>query len=121
MEDHMPTPTGQPASGGAPQLLERLATKVDSVESTLSQVAQRLDALHELLTSHRKDHLLVEEVAELTGRSAYTVRRWIAEGKLHAIRLRDGGPRGKLLIPRGELERLIATGKGGDMPDIITS
>ena len=52
----------------------------------------------------------------MTGRSCYTVRRWITEKKLTAIRLRDGGPRGKLLIPRSEIERLIAAGRGAEVP-----
>ncbi|MEI7687898.1 MAG: helix-turn-helix domain-containing protein, partial [Planctomycetota bacterium] len=65
------------------------------------------------------EHFVVEEVAELTGRSAYTIRRWISEKKLQAIRLRDGGPRGKLLIARAELERLIGDGKGAAVPPSV--
>lgn len=104
--------------------VERLAGKVESLEVLMGQVrsqdlpslAEKLDTLRELLAGHRKDNFLVEEVAKLTGRAPYTVRRWIAEGKLRAIRLQDGGPRGRLLISRDELDRLIAAGKGGNVP-----
>jgi excisionase family DNA binding protein len=111
----------------SPPLLEQLLGKVDSMQSMLGELfasklpslEAKLEFLRELLASRRKDHLVVEEVAELTGRSAYTIRRWVAERKLRAIRLRDGGPRGKLLIPRSELERLIAAGKGANVPDAV--
>lgn len=115
--------SGQPPSTN-PQMLERLACKVDSLESLMGQLLSdklpslehMLVSLRELLASRRKDHYVVDEIAELTGRTPYTIRRWISEGRLQAIRLRDGGPRGKLLIPRSELERLIAAGKGADVP-----
>jgi excisionase family DNA binding protein len=113
-------PPGQP-------LLAQLIDKVDALEAMvgtlctqqLPELESKLTGLRELLSRRRKDHLVVEEVAELTGRSCYTVRRWITEGKLCAIRIRDGGPRGKLLIPRTELDRLIGGGKGGGIPDTV--
>jgi Helix-turn-helix domain len=96
--------------------LNWLVGKVQSLEAMISGVDVKLDSLRETLGNRRKDHYLVEEIAETTGRSCYTVRRWITEKKLIAIRLRDGGPRGKLLIPRTEIERLIASGKGAEVP-----
>ncbi len=115
------------AAAGGPPLLERVAGKIEALESMVGELftykipslEKKLEALRELLTSRRKEHLVVEEVADLTGRSAYTIRRWISDGKLKAIRLRDGGPRGKLLVPRSELERLVATGKGANVPDAV--
>jgi excisionase family DNA binding protein len=106
-------------------LLQRLLGKVESVESMLGQLfTQKLPALEvkleglcELLARRRKDNYLVEDIAELTGRSCFTVRRWIRQKKIRAIRIQDGGPRGRLLIPRSELERLIATGKSVNLPD----
>jgi len=105
-------------------LLELLVRKVESLEGLVGErVAARLQALENqvkglsaILAKQRKEHFTVEEVAELTGRSSYTVRRWITEKKLRAIRLRDGGPRGRLLIPRTELDQLIAAGQGHDIP-----
>lgn len=108
-----------------PARVEQLTHKVESLEKLINGVVAdllpsiRSDILQvkEMLAKRRKEHLLVEEVAELTGRSAFTVRRWITSGKINAIRLRDGGPRGRLLIPRHEIDRLVASGKGGQVPD----
>ena len=84
---------------------------------TVAAVSRKLDQLHDLLATQRKAHYVVHEVSQLTGRSEYTVRRWITEGRLKAIRLAEGGPRGRLLVERAELERLISSGKGGGIPD----
>ena len=45
------------------------------------------------------------EVAEMTGRSAYTTRRWIAERKIRAVRVQGSGAKGKMLVPREELRK----------------
>ncbi|MFO0815338.1 MAG: helix-turn-helix domain-containing protein [Gemmatales bacterium] len=99
--------------------------RLQSVETAIGQIIPTIDAkltsLHELLRKNRKEHLTVQEVAELTGRSSYTVRRWILECRLTATRLSEGGPRGKLLIPRTEVDRLIAEGKGGNVPSSAMS
>jgi excisionase family DNA binding protein len=113
-------------SSNAAPALEQLVRKVDSLASLLSELSSKfptldskLTDLQELLSSRRKKNFTVGEVAELTGRSAYTIRRWVAHGKLKAIRLRDGGPRGKLIIARTEFERLIAAGKDADVPGAV--
>jgi excisionase family DNA binding protein len=103
-----------PAQGGLPPPAADPA--LNWLVGKFLQVESKLDDLHELLRSRRKDSYTVEEVAELTGRSQYTVRRWIAEGKLRAIRLAEGGPRGRLLIARAELDNLLAQGKGAQIP-----
>lgn len=95
------------------------STITPGIQDHLHRLSAKIDGVHELLARRRKEHFLVEEVAELTGRSAYTIRRWISERKLHAIRLKDGGPRGKLLIPRGEMERLIESGEGAAIPPAV--
>jgi hypothetical protein len=127
----MVTPSSGAASGGAPITgpgspgLDHLADQVKNLEGLLAElvgrkfpsVEDKLDRLRDLLAGRRKEHLVVGEFAELVGRTPYTVRRWVSEGKVQAIRIRDGGPRGKLLIPRTELERIIGKGMGGDVPD----
>jgi excisionase family DNA binding protein len=71
-----------------------------------------------LLADTRKPYYAVEEVARLTGRSGYTVRRWIAENRIQATRVAGTGPKGRLLIPAGELDKLIATGLGSQVPTV---
>ena len=111
----------RPGGGPAPPdpvlaRLSQMESRIDDLCGHLPAVLQKLDALRDLLAGRRKDNFVVEEVAELTGRSEYTIRRWIAEGKLKAVRIAEGGPRGRLLIPRAELDRLVAAGRGSEIP-----
>jgi excisionase family DNA binding protein len=81
---------------------------IDSVDDLRSQIA-----------GTRKELYTVDEVARLTGRTPYTVRRWITEGRVRATRVEGTGPRGRLLIPGAELVRLIRHGLGGDLPPTV--
>ena len=87
----------------------------------LAELERKLDRLHDLLAARRKDQLTVAEFAEAVGRSAYTLRRWIGEGRVRAVRIADGGPKGRLLIARSELDRVIAAAAGGAIPDSATN
>jgi excisionase family DNA binding protein len=106
-------------------LLERIYGKIEALETIVAELSthrlvsmeEKLDGLRDLLARRRKDHFTVEEVAELTGRSAYTIRRWISLGKLKAHRISEGGPRGRLLIAATELERLVPAGRGAKIPE----
>lgn len=82
----------------------------------LRALKAELEAVHALLRGRSKSHFTVEEVAELTARSEYTVRRWIANGLIKAERLKSGGPKGRLLIAREELEKLVTAAKGTAIP-----
>lgn len=90
-----------------------------SEQPLLAQVAALIDdlrremrLLRESVTSHSKPLLTVDEIAELTGRAPFTVRRWIKDGLIHADRVHGTGPRGRLLIQREEIEKLIRLGRG---------
>ena len=96
--------------------LAQMEKHLAELRGQVPTLLKKLDTIHELLASQRKDNYVVEEIAKLTGRSEYTIRRWVTEGKLKAVRIAEGGPRGRLLIPREELERLIAAGKGSEIP-----
>ena len=76
----------------------------------LGDLARRLDEVQQTVKGNTKEFLTVEETADLAGRSAYTVRRWITEQRLTAKRVAYTGQRGRLLIPRSEVIRLIAGG-----------
>ncbi len=76
-----------------------------------------LDEIRNRLAGSHKDWYTVAEVAHLTGRSDYTIRRWIKERRLEAVRVQDTGPRGRLLIARDQLQRLTAAGLGSRVAD----
>jgi excisionase family DNA binding protein len=89
------------------------------VPAWVSPLRDKLDQILDILRGKRKPVLTVGEVAQLVGRTPYTVRRWIAEGRLRARKVEGGGaPRGRLLIERGELDRLLAQGLGGDVSTV---
>ena len=87
----------------------------------LQQILQTLREIQQRLAGAHKPYYTVDEVAAMTGRSEYTVRRWISEQRITATRITGTGPRGRLLIARDQLDRLIASGMGAGVPDVITS
>jgi excisionase family DNA binding protein len=80
-----------------------------------------LTEIRDRLAGHHKPVYTVEEIAGLTGRSPYAIRRWIKEHKIEAIRVSGTGPRGRLLVARDQLQRLVATGMGGQVPPGVGS
>jgi excisionase family DNA binding protein len=90
-----------------------------ALEDLLRPVRTELELIRAAIESRRKAHLTVEEVAELTGRSAYTVRRWISEKKIKAIRISGTEPKGRLLIPREEVDALVGSGLGAQVAEAV--
>jgi excisionase family DNA binding protein len=90
----------------------------DGLSPILTHILQGVRDILALLAGTRKEYYTVEEVAELTGRTPYTVRRWINEKRIAATRVDGTGPRGRLLIARGQLDCLIGTGAGGNIPSV---
>jgi excisionase family DNA binding protein len=87
----------------------------------LKHVSLAVDDIRDQLAKKRKETYTVEEVAELVGRSPYTVRRWIAEGTIVAERVAGTGPKGRLLIRRDQIDRLIGAALGGNVPATATN
>jgi|GEM_PF-5396803 len=90
--------------------------QLESIKTALRDLSNQLSEVRQLIGGRTKEHLTVKEVAEMTGRAEYTVRRWITEGRLTATRIKQTGSRGRLLIQREELNRLIGSGMGAAIP-----
>ena len=75
--------------------------------------------LRDQLEGKRKSHYSVEEVAHLTSRSPYTIRRWLSEGRIIATRIEGTGPRGRLLISRDQVDTLVRQGLASAVPDAV--
>ena len=84
----------------------------------VERIFVELDDIRRQLEGTRKDLYTTSEVADATGRSEYTVRRWIADGLVAAIRVEGTGPRGRLLISRSELSRLVDAGRASRLTDL---
>jgi hypothetical protein len=94
----------------------------------LTDIVARLDRLQscvsELMTQiagATKDYYTVEEFASRTGRAPYTVRHWRKLGLIVAERIQGSGPKGRLLIPRGELEKIVKSGRGENVNSTVMS
>jgi excisionase family DNA binding protein len=96
------------------------AESVAAMTGLLERLIVAVDDLRASVQGRRKELYTVVEVAGLTGRAPFTVRRWIAEGRLAAIRVEGTGPRGRLLIPGDQLARLLPQGLGGALPAVTS-
>src|SRR5262245_34216306 len=84
--------------------------------AVLKRVLAGVEAIQAHLAGSHKQHYTVNEIATATGRAPFTIRRWITEGKLNAVRIDGTGPKGRLLVPHAELARLIQNGHGEHIP-----
>lgn len=98
--------------------IDELATRLTE---QISSFSIRLETLSDLLQGATKDYYTVDEVASKTGRSTYTVRRWVKEGRIQATRIDGTGPRGRLLISCQELDNLVRSGLGNKLSSIIST
>jgi len=56
-------------------------------------------------------HCTVSEAARLLCRSKATIRRWIAEQRLTAVKLGEGKQNDRLMIERKSVEKILRTAK----------
>jgi excisionase family DNA binding protein len=105
-----------PQTGEAPngQTLAEILRSLDELRREVRNLRQAVEGA-------RKDFYTVEEVARLTGRSAYTVRKWVKERRIDATRVEGTGPKGRLLVPRSELDKLIGDGLGGQVAEAVAA
>lgn len=102
-----------PPSTTSPPQPQVPSTAESTMLAKLEQVLDRLARVENILADKRKAFLTVAEVASLTGRSAYTVRRWIGEGRLQPIKVEGSGPRGRWLIPSDQVDHLLGNCQRG--------
>lgn len=95
------------------------AEESGDVATMLRQLRDAVEEIRSQLAGTSKSHFTVDEVAAMTGRVPYTVRSWIKEGRIRAERVAGTGPRGRLLIPREELKKLITQGHGESVPAVL--
>lgn len=86
--------------------------------AVLTGLLAGIEDIRALLSRKVKDYYTVEEVAEMAGRSAYTIRRWIKEERIKATRVEGTGPKGRLLVARPELAKLVDEGKAGGLDEV---
>ncbi len=90
-----------------PATVERLQRALTSLrDELLGLVASLRD--DPVVKPHDKANYTTAEVAERLGRSDYTVRSWIKDGRLKASRVAESGMRGRLLVPHSEIARLLS-------------
>jgi excisionase family DNA binding protein len=102
-----------------PGCLQQPPAALRDILSVVLYLKLAIDDLREQLSSKRKSHYTVGELADVFGRSPFTVRRWITEGRIKAIRVEGTGPRGRLLVSRDQLQALLANGMAGNVPDAV--
>jgi excisionase family DNA binding protein len=93
--------------------------RIDEMYGLLQYLKVAVEDIRGQLAAKHKSLYTVEEVADLVGRSAFTVRRWIAAGRIQAIRVAGTGPKGRLLVPRDQLNVLVADGLAGAVPAAV--
>src|SRR3954453_7163783 len=91
-----------PAPGPVPldteiEDLRRQLSALPAIVTGLVELRSDVAEVRRILTGRQKDHYTVEEVGKLTGRKPYTVRTWVKEKRIKAIRVSGTGPKGRLL------------------------
>ncbi len=106
-------------------ITDLLIPVVDEIRTAIGELRERFDeAVAELrrrIEGQHKSHYTIEEVAALTGRAPYTVRSWVKDGLIAATRIQGTGPKGRLLVPHGEIQRLVAAGRGRRLSPVAAS
>ena len=92
------------------------ADRVEHLLGMIPAMVKDVGEIRRLLSDRRKDYYTIEEFAEIVRRAPYTIRTWVKDGRVAAIRVSGTGPRGRLLIPRSEVDKVIQAGLGSQLP-----
>jgi excisionase family DNA binding protein len=71
-------------------------------------LAEAVAALQEAIRRSGEESLKASEAAQALGVHRNTIRNWAERGHIRAMRL---GPRGDVMVPKAEIERLLALAK----------
>ena len=76
------------------ELLPQISQRLQETQGTLRGLALEVSHLARSVTSkqQKREAYNVKEVAEMVGKSEWTVRRWIKDGKLSATRCKERDP-----------------------------
>ena len=77
------------------------------IQAKNNEILAHLKAIEPHSPHGSKEFYSIHEVAQYVKRSPYTVRKWILDGKIKAIRIAGTGTHGRLLVPHSEFLRLF--------------
>lgn len=121
--NYLPNESNHPQNTGSDILVANLRLDIQSLRvefgEHLSEISKRLAHISSDLAGQIKPLLTVSEVADLTDRCEDTVRRWIRNGCLPAHKALGTGPRGRWLVKREDLDRVLEGGLGGDISPVV--
>ncbi len=103
---HFGTERWDPTNGAMKRAMEEAARAVE----------EQPEIIRQRVRANAKDFYKVEEFAQLAHRGTGKVRGWIARGSIESVRVAGKGPRGKLMIPGKELEKLFLGKLGVHVP-----
>ncbi len=81
------------------------------------EMAAAVESLRTAVMVTTEESLTPSQVARLIGRHRNTVRNWVNQGLIRAVKI---GPRGDLRVPRSEAERVRETLKALDAGGYLT-
>jgi excisionase family DNA binding protein len=107
--------------GTGPGLAGFSTERAEELLGLIPHLVVAVTEIKQLLCSRQKDYYTVDEFAEIVRRAPYTIRSWVKDGRINATRVSGTGPRGRLLIPRAEIEKVTHAGLGGQIPPGMTT
>lgn len=79
-------------------ILSAIQEQTDAIKEQNRLLRSFLGGFHALQPSNRGDYLTTEEAGMLLSKTSRTIRRWVMEGKLKAVKLNRGVQQDRLLI-----------------------
>ncbi len=102
-------------AGAQDDLAPRQSDDAESLIRQIPALLHTLQAVQQLLEGKQKIFFSVEEFAGLVCRAPFTVRTWVKLGRIEATRVAGTGPRGRLLIGRDPLHKVVEGGLANEL------